>query len=164
VEALKPTFGRILWVDDEVDLLRPHLMLLRSTGYTVDATMNGQDALELLSTHSYDLVLLDEQMPGLRGIEVLERVRSVSPRLPVVMVTKSEEDSTMHEAIGRRADDYIVKPTSPRQVLSVVTRILAGPALQHEQISRDFSRRFGELREMLASASSWTDWASLYSE
>ena len=164
MEALKPTFGRILWVDDEVDLLRPHLMLLRSAGYSVDATMNGQDALELLSTRSYDLVLLDEQMPGLRGIEVLERVRSVSPRLPVVMVTKSEEDSTMHEAIGRRADDYIVKPTSPRQVLSVVTRILAGPALQHEQIARDFSRRFGELREMLASASAWTDWASLYSE
>ena len=164
MKAGDPNFGRILWVDDEVDLLRPHLMLLRSAGYHVDAIMNGQDALELLATSSYDLVLLDEQMPGLRGIEVLERIRHVSPRLPVVMVTKSEGDSTMHEAIGRRADDYIVKPTSPRQVLSVVTRILAGPALQHEQIARDFSRRFGELREILTAASSWADWASLYSE
>lgn len=156
--------GRILWVDDEVDLLRPHLMLLRSAGYQVDPIMNGQDALELLSSQSYDLVLLDEKMPGLRGIEVLERLRRVSPRLPVVMVTKSEADSTMYEAIGRRADDYIVKPTSPRQVLSVVTRLLAGPALRHEQIARDFSRRFGELREDCSAARSWDDWAGLYSE
>ncbi|MCG8468438.1 MAG: bifunctional response regulator/alkaline phosphatase family protein [Gemmatimonadetes bacterium] len=164
MEATKTKAGRILWVDDEVDLLRPHLMLLRSEGYQVDAIMNGQDALELLSNSSYDLVLLDEQMPGLRGIEVLDRVRRSSPRLPVVMVTKSEEHSTMHEAIGRRADDYIVKPTSPRQVLSVVTRILAGPALQHEQIARDFSRRFGELRELLTTARTWSEWATLYSE
>ena len=156
--------GRILWVDDEVDLLRPHLMLLRGEGYQVDAIMNGQDALELLGSRTYDLVLLDEQMPGLRGIEVLDRVRRASPRLPVVMVTKSEENSTMHEAIGRRADDYIVKPTSPRQVLSVVTRLLAGPALQHEQIARDFSRRFGELRDACSTASTWQDWSSLYSE
>jgi DNA-binding response OmpR family regulator len=156
--------GRILWVDDEVDLLRPHLMLLRSEGYQVDAIMNGQDALELLRSQSYDLVLLDEQMPGLRGIEVLTRLRRTSPRLPVVMVSKSEAYSTMHEAIGHRADDYIVKPTSPRQVLSVVTRLLEGPALQHEQIARDFTRRFAELREDLATASTWDEWARLYSE
>lgn len=156
--------GRVLWVDDEVDLLRPHLMLLRSSGYHVDAVMNGQDALELLNSASYDLVLLDERMPGLRGIEVLDRIRRSAPRLPVVMVTKSEEDSTMHEAIGRRADDYIVKPTSPRQVLSVVTRLLAGPALRHEHITRDFSRRFRELHKRLSRAASWRDWAELYSE
>ncbi len=163
-EGTKTVAGRILWVDDEVDLLRPHLMLLRSSGYRVDAVMNGQDAMELLTAVSYDLVLLDERMPGLRGIEVLDRIRSFSPRLPVVMVTKSEEESTMHEAIGRRADDYIVKPTSPRQVLSVVTRLLAGPALRHEHITRDFSRRFGELRERVSTAASWRDWADLYSE
>ncbi len=155
---------RILWVDDEADLLKPHLMLLRNAGYVVDPIMNGNDALELLRTESYDLVLLDEQMPGLRGIDVLKELRRRAPRLPVVMVTKSEADSTMHEAIGRRADDYIVKPTSPRQVLSVVTRLLAGPALRHEQISRDFARRFGELREKVSHADSWKQWAELYSE
>jgi DNA-binding response OmpR family regulator len=155
---------RILWVDDEVDLLKPHLMLLRNEGYAVDAIMNGNDALELLRRETYDLVLLDEQMPGLRGIDVLKELRQRAPRLPVVMVTKSEADSTMHEAIGRRADDYIVKPTSPRQVLSVVTRLLAGPALRHEQISRDFARRFGELREKVSRATTWRDWAELYSE
>jgi CheY-like chemotaxis protein len=156
--------GRILWVDDEVDLLRPHVMLLQEEGYRVDAIMNGHDALELLGSDSYDLVLLDEQMPGLRGIEVLSRLRDRSPRLPVVMVTKSEEDSTMHEAIGRRADDYIVKPTSPRQVLSVVTRLLEGPALRHERIAQDFTRRFGQIRQAMGEAASWDEWAELYGE
>ncbi|MFQ5889946.1 MAG: response regulator [Gemmatimonadota bacterium] len=156
--------GRILWVDDEVDLLKPHVMLLEQEGYRVDAIMNGDDALDLLERESYDLVLLDEQMPGRSGIEVLAELRGRALQLPVVMVTKSEADSTLQEAIGRRADDYIVKPTSPRQVLSVVTRLLAGPALRRQQISREFTRRFGELREELGRASKWEDWAALYAE
>jgi len=156
--------GRILWVDDEVDRLRPHVMLLEEEGYSVEATMNGNDALELLASNTFDLVLLDEQMPGLRGMDVLSRLRARAPRLPVVMVTKSEEDSTMYEAIGHRADDYIVKPTSPRQVLSVVTRLLEGAALRHDRIAQDFTRRFGELRELESRAASWDDWAELYSE
>lgn len=154
--------GRILWVDDEVDLLRPHTRLLESSGYHVDTVMNGNDALELLEVESYDLVLLDEQMPGLRGIEVLERMRRRGRRVPVVMVTKSEADSTMHEAIGREVDDYIVKPTSPRQVLSVVTRLLAGPKLRHERIARDFTTGFGELRDRVATAESWREWTDIY--
>jgi CheY-like chemotaxis protein len=156
--------GRILWVDDEVDHLRPHLMLLHREGYHVDAIMNGNDALELLDQESYDLVLLDEHMPGLRGMEVLAELRNRIPELPVVMITKSEDEATMHEAIGHRADSYIVKPTSPRQVLSVVTRLLAGPALQLEQVARDFTRRFGELRGLIDEARSWRDWADLYAE
>ncbi|MDT8435987.1 MAG: response regulator [Gemmatimonadota bacterium] len=156
--------GRILWVDDEVDLLRPHTILLMREGYHVDAVMNGNDALELLDRESYDLVLLDEQMPGLSGIDVLTALRATGRGLPVVMITKSEADDTLHEAIGRRADDYIVKPTSPRQVLSVVTRILAGPRLRHERIAQDFTRRFGELRDEIGRAGSWRDYARLHSE
>ena len=155
--------GRILWVDDEVDMLRPHTRLLTSSGYDVDTVMNGNDALELLEAESYDLVLLDEQMPGLRGIEVLERMRRRGRRVPVVMVTKSEADSTMHEAIGREVDDYIVKPTSPRQVLSVVTRLLAGAKLRHERIAREFTSGFGELRRRVTMAESWRDWTDLFS-
>jgi CheY-like chemotaxis protein len=155
--------GRILWVDDEVDMLRPHTRLLESSGYEVVTVMNGNDALELLEAESYDLVLLDEQMPGLRGIEVLERMRRRGRRVPVVMVTKSEADSTMHDAIGREVDDYIVKPTSPRQVLSVVTRLLAGPKLRHERIARDFTTGFGELRDRVAAAESWRDWTEIFS-
>jgi len=156
--------GRILWVDDEVDLLRPHVMRLEEEGYDVDTVMNGDDALQLLRAETYDLVLLDEHMPGLRGIELLGRLRRGTGRMPVVMVTKSEEDATLQEAIGRRVDDYIVKPTSPRQVLSVVRRLLEGEHLRHERIARDFTRRFGELRETLAGADRWEDYARLYGE
>lgn len=156
--------GRILWVDDEVDLLRPHTLLLIREGYHVDAVMNGTDALELLERESYDLILLDEQMPGLRGLDVLSAVRTAGRDLPIVMVTKSEAEETLHEALGRRADDYIIKPTSPRQVLSVVTRLLAGPRLRHQQTARDFTRRFGGLREAINAADSWQAWADLYSE
>ncbi len=156
--------GRILWVDDEVDRLRPHTIMLMQAGYHVDAVMNGNDALDLLEAESYDLVLLDEQMPGLRGIDVLTEIRRRGRRLPVVMVTKSEADSTMHEAIGREVADYIVKPTSPRQVLSVVTRLLAGRKLRHEQIARDFSSRFGGVQQEITSANSWKEFSAIHSQ
>jgi DNA-binding response OmpR family regulator len=99
------TARRILWVDDEIDLLKPHLLFLEQRGYRVDAVANGDDALSLLRSSPYDLVLLDEQMPGLRGLEVLEILRREDPHARVVMITKSEEDRTMTEAIGRRVDD-----------------------------------------------------------
>lgn len=162
--TLEKNKGRILWVDDEVDRLRPHTIMLMQAGYHVDAVMNGNDALDLLEAERYDLILLDEQMPGLRGIEVLTEIRRRGRRVPVVMVTKSEADSTMHEAIGREVADYIVKPTSPRQVLSVVTRLLAGRKLRHEQIARDFSSGFGAIREEIASASTWRDFAGLHAQ
>jgi CheY-like chemotaxis protein len=156
--------GRILWVDDEVDLLRPHTLLLIREGYHVDAVMNGADALELLERENYDMILLDEQMPGLRGLDVLSAIRTAGRDLPIVMVSKSETEETLHEALGRRADDYIVKPTSPRQVLSVVTRLLAGARLRNQQSAREFTQRFGELRDAIMRASTWEDWAALYSE
>src|SRR3954466_4959615 len=96
---------KILWVDDEVALLEPHLLFLRQRGYLVDSTTNGDDALDLVKAKSYDLVLLDEQMPGKRGMEVLSELRQEQPHARVVMVTKSEEDRTMTEAIGRRVDE-----------------------------------------------------------
>jgi DNA-binding response OmpR family regulator len=106
------TKKRILWVDDEVELFEPHLLFLRQRGYDVDTTTNGDDALELVRRRAYDLVLLDEQMPGRRGLEVLTMLRREEPHARVVMVTKSEEDRTLEEAIGRRVDDYLVKPAS----------------------------------------------------
>ncbi len=136
---------RILWVDDEIDLLKPHLLFLQARGYHVDAIANGDDALELIRESPYDLVLLDEQMPGRRGLEVLEILRREAPHQRVVMVTKSEEDHTMTEAIGRRVDDYLVKPTSPRQVLSVVTRVLEGSSIRQQRVAQDFAARFPTL-------------------
>ncbi|HSH44990.1 MAG TPA: response regulator [Longimicrobiales bacterium] len=155
---------RILWVDDEADLLEPHLMFLRQRGYEVDTTTNGDDALELMRQRPYDLVLLDEQMPGRRGLEVLMHLRREDPHARVVMVTKSEEDHTLEEAIGRRVDEYLVKPASPRQVLSVVTRLLEGPQLRQQQAAQDFASRFLELSQEKDAATSWEDYFRLYSE
>lgn len=155
---------RILWVDDEIDLLRPHLLFLQARGYHVDAISNGDDALSLLREHGYDLVLLDEQMPGRRGLEVLEILRREDPHARVVMVTKSEEDHTMTEAIGRRVDDYLVKPTSPRQVLSVVTRILEGSSIRQQQAAQDFAARYPRLSVRAQDASTPHDFAEVFTE
>ncbi len=155
---------RILWVDDEIDLLRPHLLFLQARGYHVDAIANGDDALTLLRENPYDLVLLDEQMPGRRGLEVLEILRRQDPHALVVMVTKSEEDHTMTEAIGRRVADYLVKPTSPRQVLSVVTRILEGSSIRQQQVAQDFAGRFQALSVMAQEAASADDYARVFTE
>jgi len=156
--------GRILWVDDEVDLLLPHRLVLEQRGYQVDTEPNGDDALSQLRRHTYDLVLLDQEMPGRTGTEMLREIRGVDPRVAVVMVTKSEEETTLKEAVARSVDDYIVKPTSPRQVVSVVVRLLEGPSLQHEQMAQDFVRAFGELRARIDSASGHRDWSDLHSD
>lgn len=155
---------RVLWVDDEIDLLRPHLLVVQGRGYHVDAVANGDDALELLRLHPYDLVLLDEHMPGRSGLEVFDELRRLDPLVPVVMVTKSEEDRTMTEAIGRRVAEYLVKPTSPRQVLSVVTRLLEGETIQQQHAARAFAARFRELSTAQGIPRSWREWAATYSE
>jgi DNA-binding response OmpR family regulator len=155
---------RLLWVDDEIDLLRPHLLFVQGRGYHIDAVANGDDALEMVRLHPYDLILLDEQMPGRTGMEVFDEVRRIDPLVPVVMVTKSEEDRTMTEAIGRRVADYLVKPTSPRQVLSVVTRILEGQSIRQQHAAREFSFRFRELNSEDAHDRGWREWAEIYSE
>ena len=155
---------RILWVDDEIELLRPHCLFLQHRGYHVDAISNGDDALALLREEPYDLVLLDEQMPGRRGLEVLEILRREEPHARVVMISKSEEDRTMTEAIGRRVADYLVKPASPRQVLSVVTRILEGSSIRQQQVAQDFAGRFRTLGRLREEANSASDFAELFQE
>jgi CheY-like chemotaxis protein len=156
--------SRILWIDDEVELFEPHLLFLRQRGYDVDTTTNGDDALEMVRQGTYDLVLLDEQMPGRRGLEVLGELRREAPNARVVMVTKSEEDRTLVEAIGRRVDDYLVKPASPRQVLSVVTRLLEGRQLQQQRAAQDFAARFPHLSRMREEAESWEHFFAVYDE
>ncbi|TVP75617.1 MAG: response regulator [Gemmatimonadales bacterium] len=130
----------------------------------MDAVANGDDALDLLRGQPYDLILLDEQMPGLRGLEVLEILRREDPHARVVMITKSEEDRTMTEAIGRRVDDYLVKPASPLQVLSAVTRILEGSSIRQQQVAQDFATRFRELGRLREEAVTAGDFQGLYSE
>lgn len=154
----------ILWVDDEIEGLAPHRQFLEAQGFAVAQAAHGDDALELLRRQPYSVVLLDEQMPGRRGLELLGAIRALDPAMPVVMVTQSEDEGTMREAIGIDVDDYLVKPVNPRQVLSVVTRLLEGDRLRQQRLSRDFVSRFRELEARRGAALGWREWAELVAE
>jgi DNA-binding response OmpR family regulator len=154
----------ILWVDDEADSLESHRRFLADHGYEVASATHGDDALEMLRRKPYGVVLVDEQMPGRRGLELFSAIRELDPAVPVVMVTKSEDQATMREAIGLAIDDYLVKPVQPRQVLSVVTRLLEGDRIRQQHLSREFVTRFRELEARRAAALGWREWIDLYRE
>src|SRR5205814_1088476 len=135
----------ILWVDDEVDGLAPHRRFLEDQGFTVAAAAHGDDALAMLRRQPYSVVLLDEQMPGRRGLNLLPEIRAIDAGVAVVMVTQSEDEGTLRDAIGVAVDDYLVKPVHPRQILSVVTRLLDGERIRQQRLARDFVARFREL-------------------
>jgi CheY-like chemotaxis protein len=154
----------VLWVDDEAELLEPHRLFLREKGFDVEMASNAADALELLRRRAFDLLLLDEQMPGMRGVALVREARELVPSLPVVMVTKSEEDQTLRDALGADVTEYLVKPVNPRQVLSVVTRILEGPKIRQQAIARSFVERFRELEQLRSRDLDWRGWVERYGE
>jgi CheY-like chemotaxis protein len=154
----------VLWVDDEAELLEPHRLFLADKGYEVAVATNADDAVEMLRRRPYDLLLLDEQMPGKRGLEAFREVREIAPTLPVVMVTKSEDDATLREALGAEVSDYLVKPVNPRQVLSVVTKILHGAALRQQAVARGFVERFRSLELERERVLDWRGWVERYDE
>ena len=110
--------GEILWVDDEIDSLKSQIIFLKNKGYSVTPLTNGHDALELLREKDIDVVLLDESMPGLTGLETLSRIKQIDGHVPVVMITKNEEENLMEDAIGSQIADYLIKPVKPQQILS----------------------------------------------
>lgn len=158
------TAKAVLWVDDEAELLEPHGIFLRSKGYDVEWATNADDAVEMLRRRTYDILLLDEQMPGRRGLDAYRDVRELAPNLPVVMVTKSEEDTTLREALGANIRDYLVKPINPRQVLTVITRILEGPRIRQQAIARSFVQRFRELELERDRVLDWRGWVERFDE
>ena len=151
----------ILWADDEIDLLKPHILFLEEKGYTVNAVCSGTDALEELEASQPDLVLLDEQMPGLTGLDTLRTIKERWPAVPVVMVTKSEEEHVMEDALGGRISDYLVKPVSPSQLLLTVKRLTEGRRLQGEHSSMDYQREFRDLAMQLDSGRNADEWAEM---
>jgi DNA-binding response OmpR family regulator len=151
----------ILWVDDEVDSLTSHILFLEEQGFSVDKTTHGDDALVLLQRQPYGVVLVDEQMPGRRGLELFRAIRGIDATMPVVMVTKSEEPGTLKDAIGVEISDYLVKPVHPRQILSVVTRLLEGDRIRQQRLSRDFATRFRELDARRGRLLNWREWIEL---
>ena len=156
--------NHILWADDEIDLLKPHIMFLKSRGYDVTTATGGHDVLELIEQQPFDLIILDENMPGLTGLETLSRIKQRLPHVPVIMITKSEEENIMNQAIGNKIADYLIKPVNPNQILIALKRLLHSDKLVSEQASRDYREDFMQLSSLINSADSMQDWYELYAK
>lgn len=153
---------RILWADDEIDLLRPHVRFLEDRGYEVVPVTNGTDAVAQALAAPFDVVFLDEQMPGMGGLEALAAIKDAAPEVPVVMVTKSEEEHLMEDALGRRIADYLIKPVNPRQLLLTCKRLLEGERLREERTAQDYLQAFGALAARIAAGPDAAGWADVY--
>lgn len=153
---------KILWTDDEVEALKPHIFFLEEKGYDIDTCSNGNDTIDLVRQNSYDLIFLDENMPGLSGIETLRLIKEVRPGIPVVMITKSEEEDLMEAAIGSDISYYLIKPVKPKQVLLAIKKILDQKRLVTEKTTTDYRQEFNRIGSMISSASTYSDWSELY--
>ena len=153
---------RILWTDDEVEALKPHILFLEEKGYEIDTCSNGNDTIDLVRKNQYDLIFLDEHMPGLSGIETLRLIKEVRTDIPVVMITKSEEEEIMEAAIGSEIADYLIKPVNPKQVLLAIKKILDQRRLVTEKTTTDYRHEFSRISNMISSASTYNDWTELY--
>jgi CheY-like chemotaxis protein len=154
--------GKILWVDDEIDLLSPHITLLKERGYAVVTATNGEDAITLVRESPFDLVFLDEMMPGMGGLETLAVIKDLRPNLPVVMVTKNEEESLMEEAIGVKISDYLIKPVNPSQILLACKKFLEGKRITSAAVSKDYIQEFNQISLALMQEPGYQEWVDIY--
>ncbi len=152
----------ILWVDDEIDLLRPHIILLEQRGYAVSTVSNGEDAIEMASSKNFGLIFLDESMVGMSGLDVLLALKAQDSSRPVVMVTKNEQESLMDEAIGRKIDDYLTKPVNPAQILAACKKFLESRKIAEQKITQDYFQGFNEINRLLSDRASWSGWLDIY--
>jgi CheY-like chemotaxis protein len=153
---------RILWADDEIALLKPHILFLEQKGYAVDTINNGSEAIEMIGQYDYDIVFLDENMPGLSGLEALIEIKNKQPQLPVVMITKSEEESIMEEAIGSKISDYLIKPVNPNQILLCLKKNLEDSKLIGEKSSMTYQQEFRSIGAKLSVNLSYDEWKEVY--
>ena len=156
------TNGQLLWVDDEMELLKAHILFLEKKGYEVTTASNGTDAIDLCREQSFDLVLLDEQMPGLSGLETLQRIKEVQPALPVVMVTKSEEENIMEQAIGQKIADYLIKPVNPNQILLTLKKNIHRREIETEVTQSQYQQSFQQIAMQIMDCRTWQDWQQVY--
>ncbi|MBP5514827.1 MAG: bifunctional response regulator/alkaline phosphatase family protein [Bacteroidaceae bacterium] len=153
---------KLLWVDDEIELLKAHILFLEKKGYEVDTVTNGYDALEQCAQTAYDLILLDENMPGINGLETLARIKEVLPTVPVVMVTKSEEENIMDQAIGSKIADYLIKPVNPTQIFLTLKKNIHQKEIMTEVTQSDYQQEFGKIGMQIGDARSFDDWKEVY--
>ncbi len=152
----------ILWVDDEIDILKAHILFLEKKGYKVTPCNNGTDAIEMCDNNRYDIVFLDENMPGISGLEVLNQIKSTHPSLPVVMITKSEEEHIMEEAIGNKITDYLIKPVNPNQILLSLKKNLDITRLVNEKTTLNYQQEFRNIAMELMNVNSYEEWIKIY--
>ncbi|MGM9816803.1 MAG: PglZ domain-containing protein [Lepagella sp.] len=153
---------KILWADDEIDLLKPHILFLKAKGYDLTTVSNGRDALDALDHDAYSLVLLDENMPGISGLETLDLINARHPDVPVVMITKSEEENIMDQAIGNRIADYLIKPVNPNQILLSIKKNLHSREITNVTASTDYQQEFVKISQQINMAASIQDWMEIY--
>ncbi|MFC4873734.1 PglZ domain-containing protein [Negadavirga shengliensis] len=153
---------KILWADDEIDLLKPHILFLKEKGYDIITVNSGLDAVEKVEEQNYDVVFLDEMMPGMTGLETLQQIKSLKPQIPVVMITKSEEEHIMDDAIGAKIADYLIKPINPNQILLSVKKILQNKQLISEKTNLSYQQDFRNISMAYNDAISHDEWAEIY--
>jgi len=153
---------QILWADDEIDLLKPHIMFMNDRGYGVTGVSNGDEAISLIQKQGFDVVLLDEMMPGRDGLSTLAAIKEINPHIPVIMITKNEEERLMEQAIGQRIDDYLTKPVNPSQILLACKKLLDARQIQKDRMGSDYVSSANRLREVVSSATSWEDWTDIH--
>ncbi len=152
----------ILWVDDEIDLLKPHILFLEKKNYQITTCQSGTEALEILDDKNFDIVFLDENMPGLTGLETLNEIKEKRDTLPVVMITKSEEEYIMEEAIGNKIADYLIKPVNPNQILLSIKKNLDHSRLVSEKTTSNYQQEFRKIAMDLSMVNTFEEWANLY--
>ena len=152
----------ILWVDDEIDLLKPHIIFLKEKGYEVATVNSGYDAIDIIKTRPFDIVFLDEQMPGLSGIETLMKIKTDQPGLPVVMITKSEEETIMEDAIGSNIADYLIKPVNPNQILLSLKKNLDNKKIVSEKTSFHYQQEFRNIGMEISNRLGFEEWVEVY--
>ncbi|UCH84817.1 MAG: bifunctional response regulator/alkaline phosphatase family protein, partial [Candidatus Latescibacterota bacterium] len=153
----------ILWVDDEIEHLKSHIRFLEGKGYRVSTAANGEDALRMVGEDKFDVLLLDESMPGMGGLETLNEIKEIEPSLQVVMITKNEAEQLMDDAIGMQISDYLLKPVSPMQIYSACKRILDSHRLQESRFSQDYVRDFTNIQALIDDGS-WDSWLSIHNK
>lgn len=153
---------KILWVDDEIDLLKPHILFLEKKNYAVTTCNNGLDAIALFEEDNFDIVFLDENMPGMSGLETLSEMKEKKSAIPMIMITKSEEEYIMEEAIGSKIADYLIKPVNPNQILLSLKKNLDDSRLITEKTTLDYQKEFRKISMELAMVNSYEDWVELY--
>ena len=152
----------MLWIDDEIEHLKAHILFLEKKGYEVDTVTNGYDALDRCAERTYDLILLDENMPGLSGLETLQRIKAITPTTPVVMVTKSEEENIMDQAIGSQIADYLIKPVNPTQILLSLKKNIHRREIVNEHMQAAYQQDFSKMSILISDATRIDDWMEVY--